>query len=265
MWSLYSLITRTNLKSPTIAFPLIMPLIFVLLYSVGIDSNLDKVAIDALVAGFFTTILCVQTMQSGLMGFGINFIAIKKSVLLKRIGATELTKTQVIMALLFYGLTLWVISVVWIFLVMILFSSIGLFYSVDGATGNHVTSSVISWVSNVNWGKLTLATIVTLYASYGLGLFFTSVAKDDQSYMGMAMLYFFFAGFVGGIMFPPTATMPEWMIDFGYIIPHSYVGYLYDWTANYEVENWRLILGVVIPIIFGTLITIVGIKVLKFD
>ncbi len=83
-----------------------MPLIFVLLYATGVSDGLNQAGIDALVAGFFCTIMAVTTMQSGLMGFGINFISIKKSVLLKRIGATELEKRDVILATLLFGLTL---------------------------------------------------------------------------------------------------------------------------------------------------------------
>ncbi len=262
MISLYKLITKTNLKSPTLAFPLIFPLIFVLLYSVGIRTDLNSVEIDKLVASFFVTILAVQTMQSGLMGFGINFISIKKSVLLKRFGATELTKKDVIFSLLFFGLTLWIISVVWIFFIILLFNWIGVFYSLNGDVKVTGTSAV-AWIQYVNWGKMILATLVMLYVSYSLGLFFTSIAHDDQMYMGMAMLYFFFAAFIGGILFP--GDIPVWMEYTGYIVPHSYVGYLYDWAAGFNVANWKLITGVIVPIVFGTFMVVLATFKLKFD
>ncbi len=280
MWSLYKLITKTNIKSPTLAFPLVMPLIFVLLYSTGVADGLKQEQMDVLVAGFFVTILSVMTMQSGLMGFGINFVAIKKSVLLKRIGATELNKAHVIFALLLFGLTLWVITVVWITLVIILFSAMGVFVSqagliIDGnlivdQTIDPVKATAFGWMSNVAWGKLAVATLVMLYASYGLGIFFTAIAKDDQMYMGIAMLYFFLAAFIGGIMFP--GDTPEWMEYLGYLVPHSYVGPIYDWaggadigSATGEIPAWEFSLGIIVPIVFGTLITFAGIKALKFD
>ncbi len=265
MKSLYSLITRTNLKSPTLAFPLVFPLIFVLLYSVGIAENLGVDDVNKLVSGFFVTILAMTTMQSGLMGFGINFISIKKSVLLKRIGATELSKLDVVLAVLFFGLTLWLISIVWIFIIMIFFAAIGTFYSVDPITGAHATATAFGWMANVQWGRLFLATLVMLYSSYGIGLFFTSVAHDDQMYMGMAMMYFFFAGFIGGIMFP--GATPDWMTYLGYAIPHTYVGFLYDWaySADATIQTWELTTGILIPLAFGTLMIFGGAKLLKFD
>ncbi len=274
MSSLYKLITKTNLKSPVLAFPLVMPLIFILLYSVGIKGLHSQAEIDALVATFFTTILAIVTMQNGLMGFGINFIAIKKSVLLKRIGATELSKLDVIVAVLFYGLTLWVISFVWIFLVMIIFSAIGIFYSpaqtfLGIETFPQFTATAFGWIQYVNWPRMAIATIVMIIPSYGLGLFFTSVAKEDQMYMGMAMIYFFFAGFVGGIMFP--GDTPHWMQLAGYLIPHAYVGNIYDWASGASPTIWGLsttstiIVSSIIPIIFGILITAAAAKLLKFD
>ncbi len=266
MSSLYKLVTKTNLKSPTLAFPLVMPLVFILLYSVGIDIGLGQEAVDMAVAGFFVTIISITTMQNGLMGFGINFISIKKSVLLKRIGATELSKMDVIIALLLYGLTLWVISMVWITLAIIVFSAMGVFYSAEGAV-----AGATAWMQYVNWAKIALSTLVMLVPSYALGLFFTSVAKDDQAYMGMAMLYFFFAGFVGGIMFPPTALVPHWMQWVGYLVPHSYIGNFYDWSAGYSIGIWglgesaTLAVSAIIPLTFGVAITFAAAKTLKFD
>ncbi len=278
MFSLYKLITKTNIKSPTLAFPLVMPLIFVLLYSVGIPDGLDIVSVNAKVALFFTTILSITTMQSGLMGFGLNFISIKKSVMLKRIGATELSKTDVIIAVLLWGLTLWVISLFWIIAMVSVFSGLGVFVS---SAGTHITDGVINattesakstmfgWTSYINWGRLTLATFVMLYASYGLGVFFTSVAKDDQMYMGMAMFYFFLAGFIGGLMFP-SDNLPEWMGYIAYFVPHSYIKPIYMWAGDFNVTissvgYLNFALGIIVPIVFGTLITIAGIKMLKFD
>ncbi len=282
MLSLYKLITKTNLKSPTLAFPLIMPLIFVLLYATGIGKGLDQAGVDALVATFFVTILSVTTLQSGLMGFGINFISIKKSVLLKRIGATELDKKDVIFAVLMYGLTLWLISFVWVIISISLFSAMGVFVSEAGyaMNGNMIVgmttdahkASMFGWMTGgyINWGRLALATLVMIYASYGLGIFFTAIAKDDQMYMGMAMLYFFFTAFMGGIMFP--GETPDWMTYVGYFVPHSYVGSIYDWaagadigSASGEIPVWEFSLGIIVPVVFGTLVTVAGIKVLKFD
>ncbi len=281
MGSLYKLITKTNLKSPTLAFPLVMPVIFLLLYSTGVPGGLSQEVMDARVALFFTTILSITTMQSGLMGFGINFITLKKSVMLKRIGATELTKTDVILATALFGLTLWLISFIFIIIVISLLSLMHVYSSEAGisiinnvayVTDKTTYASMFGWMEYISWGKLTYATIVMLYTSYGLGLLFTSSAKDEQSYMGLAMLYFFFAGFIGGLMFP--GDIPLWMNDIGYLIPHSYIGNIYDWVAGGDITIWNmknisdgiaLLLSTIIPIFFGTIFIFAAIKTLKFD
>ncbi len=281
MGSLYKLITKTNLKSPTLAFPLVMPVIFLLLYSTGVPSGMDQSMIDARVALFYTTILSITTMQSGLMGFGINFISLKKSVMLKRIGATELTKTDVILATALFGLTLWLISFVFITIVISLLSFMHVYSSTAGisivggiasVTDKTTYATMFGWIGYINWGRLIFATLVMLYTSYGLGLLFTSSAKDEQSYMGLAMLYFFFAGFIGGLMFP--GDIPGWMQAIGYVIPHSYIGNIYDWVAGGDITIWNmqnvsngiaLLLSTIIPIFFGTIFIFAAIKTLKFD
>lgn len=268
MSSLYKLITKTNIKSPIIAFPLVMPLIFLLLYSVLIDVGLGD-DVNNKVASFYVTILSITTMQSGLMGFGINFISIKKSVLLRRIGATELTKFDVISATVLYGLTLYLISFIWIFLAMCIFTSLGVFYSaaginnISGIENNETVAQLANWLPLVNWGKLFLITLLMIFVSYSLGMFITTIAKDDQAYMGMAMMYFFFAGMLGGLMFP--GDTPDWMRYVGYIVPHSYLDPLYDWASGNEIETWEMVCGFVIPITFGSLALGGAIKLLKFD
>lgn len=261
MGSLYKLVLKTNIKGPALAFPLIMPLVFILLYSTGMDKFESLSLLNAQVAAVFSTILMMITMQSGLMGFGINFITIKKSVLLRRIGATELSKMDVIIAMILFGLTLWIISLVWIFIVVVLFTVIGIFYSTGITSGDNVAT--LSWIKDVHWGKLILETIIMLYLSYSMGMLFTTIAPDDQAYMGMAMMYFFFAGFFGGIML--AGSTPEWMNYIGYIVPHRYVDYLTDWTSGKSVESWQLALGFVIPILIGTISIGGAAKLLKFD
>ncbi len=268
MSSLYRLVLKTNIKGPALAFPLTMPLIFVLLYSVLIPNGLDAGMVNNQVALFYVTILSMVTMQSGLMGFGINFIAIKKSILIRRIGATEITKMNVIVAMILFGLTLYAITFIWIFVVMLFFTSIGTFYSL-GADGSHVSATIDGWIGLLNWGKIILVTLIMLFVSYSIGMFFTTLAKDDQAYMGIAMMYFFFAGFFGGLMIP--GTQPEWMNIVGYIVPHGYLDPLYEWTAGSTIGStgdiaiWEFSLGFIIPIIVGIAALFGSAKYLKFD
>jgi hypothetical protein len=104
MGSLYKLITKTNLTAPYIVFPLVMPIILVLFYSTLITGT--HVEAQLAVNSIIVTVLAMSTMQSGIMGFGYNFLNIKKSVLLKRAGATKLTKMDVLGAVALYGITM---------------------------------------------------------------------------------------------------------------------------------------------------------------
>ncbi len=261
MKSLYKLVVKTNIKGPSIAFPIIMPFVFILLYSAVMVLKPDQ-TINQAVAAIYVTILSITTMQSGLMGFGINFITIKKSVLLRRIGATELSKMDVVLAMILFGLTLWVISFVWILLVTVIFTYAGIFYVTD-FNGAVIATADIGWVKEIMWGRLMITTLLMLFLSYTLGMFFTTIAKDDQAYMGIAMMYFFFAGFFGGLMF--AGDVPEWMNTIGYLVPHGYIDPLYDWANGISINNTQAMLGVLVPIVVGILSLIGAVKLLKFD
>gem|GEM_PF-3290271 len=112
MLALYKLVAKTNLKSPTISFPLIFPIIIMLLLSTGVVINPDLKSVDNVtqvnnqITNIFVTVVAIVTMQTGLMGFGFNFMNLKKSVMLRRIGATKLKKSEVIGAMIGYGLTI---------------------------------------------------------------------------------------------------------------------------------------------------------------
>lgn len=274
MKSLYKLITKTNLKSPALAFPLVMPLIFVLLYSIGVEGTKQIegvnhiINMDLVVAGFLTTILSVQTMQSGLMGFGINFMRIKKSVLLRRIGATKLNKWDVVLAVFFYGLTMWLISTIWILVMITFFNAIGLFYSISTIPGveNVYTTTKFSFFKEINWLKLAASLVVMLLISFSIGLFFTSIAHDASSFQGMAMLYFFLVSFMGGMMFP--GEIPGWMTYVGYVLPHVYAGELFKWAAGTlqpPLSEVKLALDFVVPLVFTAIFMYGAVKKLKFD
>ena len=263
MKSLYKLVLKTNIKGPSLAFPLIMPFVFILLYSVMITPGLNQGNVNKIVSSFYIAIVSVITMQSGLMGFGINFTTIKKSVLLRRIGATELSKMDVILAMILFGLTLWVISFIWILLLTVVFTEIGIFYSAPQfENGKNVVAS-LEWLQLINWGRLIATTLVMLFLSYTMGMFFTTIAPDDQAYMGIAMMYFFFAAFFGGLLMP--GDTPAWMEYIGYIVPHGYIDPLYDWVIGKKIEVVSGILGIVIPLIVGTLALFGAAKLLKFD
>lgn len=257
MGSLYKLILKTNIKSPVIAFPLVFPLILILTYSASVNSQESA---DLIII----TLLTMMTMQSGLMGFGMNFMNLKKSVLLRRIGATKMSKGEVLGAVMLYGMTIWLISIVWIISLAGIFDAAGLFWSID-SEGTKIFYH-ISW-SSYNWGKMFFATIVGLYLSFAIGLFFCSIAKNIEMFQGMTMMYFFSAMFLGGLIFN-LDEMPIWMEWVGYLIPHTYFADLFTWAGDtMGVKSWdaKNTADIIICILIGTLAIIGSIKFLKFD
>ena len=279
MISLYKLITKTNLKSPAIAFPLVTPIIFILLFSVGIgpDKNADELA--SIVAIFVVTVLSIQTMQSGLMGFGVNFMEIKNSVLLRRIGATKLNKFDVLGAVFLYGITMWLISFLWIFIATMGLNGIGLFYSNSTTGGQDVINRSLDFMTKIEWGKLFISLIMMIVLSYSLGLFFTSIVPNIYAYHAISMLYFFVVSFMGGMLIP--GAQPEWMTYVGYIIPHSYVSELFIWSSgNVEIggsgwSHWenetlwiskaKFAMNFICPLIISFLCIFSASKFLKYD
>ncbi len=272
MGSLYKLITKTNLKSPMTAFPLIFPLIMILMYSVLIPEDLSVQEVNSAILIVLMTAISLITMQSGLMGFGFNFVKLKKSVMLRRIGATKLSKTDVLGAVVLYGLTIWLISMIWIFIWGYIFSSAGLFYSIKD--GNHVVGHLN--ILNIDWPMFIGATIVMVLISYSIGLFFASFAKNDSVFQAIVMTYFFSVGLLGGLMIP--GVVPDWMIYVGYVIPHSYANELYGIATGSVVVGYagtnpeiiyisqaKEIADFIVPIVLSFVITFGAIKILKFD
>ncbi len=270
MFSLYKLVLKTNVKSPSIMFPIIMPLIFLLIFSPGF-TNLESVNIGVV------SIIAVTTMQSGLMGFGFTFIGLKKSILLKRIGSTKITKFGALMGVALYGLTLFVFTTIWTFILVFLFS-VSKFFGQNGGL-------YFVW-ANISWGVLIVSMILGLFVSYSIGMLILSVSKDDQQYSLLVMFYFFLASFLGGMLIPTSSNI-EWMKNVGFLIPNVYNshmfqavgasknlgdvfnfanGYSYDtFLGEVFVPGWEAALNFFVPIIAGTIALSMSVKLFKWD
>ena len=262
MFAIYKLILRTNIKSPSIAFPLVMPFMFMLILSPGFtNSELSTAGIISLLA--------VGTMQAGLMGFGFTFISLKKSILLRRIGATQITKTQVLSGIGLYGLSLWAVQLIWTFTWAFLF---GLFMF-----------EPMNWGS-IHLGVLILSLFLGAFVSFPLGMLFATISKDDLQFGIYQMFYFFFASFFGGMLIPNVNI--EWMRYVGYCIPSVYnshmftavgnginITQIFDFSNGYylpslgglHIHGWEVALNFFIPIVSGVTFIGLSIKLLKWD
>lgn len=263
MRSLYKLITITNLKSPIIAFPLAMPLIFTLLYTVMVSMSPTPEARQIFVNSTLVTTLSITTMQSGLQGFGLNFMNLKKSVLLRRIGVTRLTKVEVLGAVILYGMTIWLISFLWIIALSAIFSAANMYW------GDNPQDIYRIQFAQFNWGRIILSTLIGVYLSFAMGAMFVSISKNINMFQGLVMVYFFSASILGGLLFP--GIKPEWMNIVSFIIPHAYFADIFAWSADAGGTfsdlnfNLRLSLDIVVPILIGTGSLFVAVKFLKFS
>lgn len=262
MKSLYKLITVTNLKSPIIFFPIMMPLIFSLLYTVMVSLQPTPELRQIFVNSTLITTLSITTMQSGLQGFGLNFMNLKKSVLLRRIGVTQLTKLEVLGAVILYGMTIWAISFLWIIALAAIFSSAGMYWGENNSDIYRIQ------FTSFDWGRIILATLIGVYLSFAMGAMFVAISKNISMFQGLTMTYFFTASILGGLLFP--GVKPEWMNAISFIIPHAYFADLFAWASNSGGSfsdlnlTLRLSLDIIIPILVGTSALIVAIKYLQF-
>lgn len=262
MLKLFKLIAKTNFKSPVIVFPFLMPTIFMLLYSAFTPAGVD--AAQTYVNGIFFTLLAITIMQSGLMGFGFNFMNLKKSVLLRRVGATKMTKAEVLGAFVLYGLALLVINISWSFILFVVLTYAGFFYpaGTSMSEGIHIDWGYMTWDM---FGKVVLASLIGTYLSYGVGLFLVSISKNINMFQGLTSMYFFATSILGGMMMP-TGSTPQWMVDIGYALPHVYFSHLFDWAKGATtLDALNLSLDIAIPLTVGTIATVASIKFLKFD
>ncbi len=263
MFSLYKLILKTNVKSPSIMFPILMPLIFLLVFA----GSVSPTGVNAAVL----SVLSISVMQSGLMGFGFNFMALKKSVLLKRIGATKITKFEALMGIALYALTLFVLSTSWTLILTEIFT-----------VTNFFPGEGFIW-ADVAWGSLTFGILIGLFLSYAIGMMFLSFSKDDQQYSMLVMFYFFLASFLGGMLIPGGSENIEWMRYVGYAIPNVYSSHLmtaagsgvdfvslFNFTSGYtygtlSIDGWEAALNIFVPIVIGIAAIGVSIKFFKWD
>lgn len=252
MSSLYKLILKTNIKSPSIAFPLVTPIVFVLVFVSGTND-------EQLTTSFFK-IVSVLLMQSGTFGFGFNMIALKKSVMLKRIGATKITKPQVLMASIFYGWTMLLISLIWTTSFTFILSASGYYQSsADGHT-LHLAFDTIS-----NWGYIVLGMIISIIVSYSLGILFVSLAKTDEQFAMMAMFYLFFTMLLAGLLINNEIRQEiPWMVWIGYFNPTVWANDVINFGTN-GANTEELWLEIVVPLLFAATAVAISLKTFKWD
>ncbi|BDV03727.1 MAG: hypothetical protein HPPSJP_4480 [Candidatus Hepatoplasma scabrum] len=256
MTALYKLILKTNIKSPALAFPIVTPIVFILVFVTGTNDQ-------ELTTSFFK-IISIMLMQSGTFGFGFNMIALKKSIMLKRIGATKIRKWEVLTANILYGWTMLLISLVWTTSFAFILSASGYYISpVDGSTLHLNFAGVTGWGGN--WGYIVLGILISILVGYSIGIMFVSLAKTDEQFAMYAMFYLFFTILLAGLLINNEIRQEiPFMVWVGYFNPTVWANSVINFGVT-GVNNEELWLEIVVPILMSFLAIGVSLKTFKWD
>lgn len=276
MIALFKLEFKTLFKNPASIFYILMPvmLLLVLPPSMGIkDPATGLVDIGSIVS----SVVSISLISNLTMTFGFALLELKKSVILKRIGSTSITKLEAMSTFFLYQ------TLVAIFVILFTFSIVAIL------DASRYESSVFYW-GTVNWGGVVVSSIWGIILSLSLGFLMTSVSKNIETFNMLSMLYFFFSMFLGGLFF--AGRTANWMEYVGYGIPHTYLsnmmshsfkganifdlanGYSFmDWNlsasppvlTSIPIPSWKANLNMFMPLVFTGLFAGLSLKTFKWD
>ncbi len=284
MFALYKLQAKAYFSNLFAKIDFLMGIVFLVAWGaitlqMAIGKGAGSVGQEQASLTIISSLLLLQVASSAINTFGISFYEMKESVLLKRIGATEITKPKAIISFILWGMTTMVFTLLW----MIMWVAIFQIPAVHHGTGGllYIGDSL----KNANIGGMLLAIIITMISFYAIAFFFVSITKNSQSYQMVTTFYYFFIAFLGGA-FTPTASR-EWMTVIGYMSPlgwgtklmaNSSLGYdvfnssgyfviqIHDgqWAKQW-VEQWETICTFVLPVVYGGLAGLASAKFFKWD
>ena len=295
MWALYKLQARAYFANIFARVDFITTVIFLMVLgsiasfgiSQGLGGDLDPLTESSLWAAnisIISSITILMVMNSALYAFGFSFFEMKDSVLLKRIGATNISKSKAIISFLSWGSTTMVFTVAWIGV------WVGIFQIPGVATGTNGLLYVGGDIwKNVNWGGVVVAILVTSISFYAIAFLFVSISKNSEMYNITTTFYFFFVAFLGGA-FTPNAGR-DWMTYVSYLSPlgwasemmqHSMAGADvfqlggYDMLIGYDgilgsepiynhIDALHASGHIVFPVLYGVLAGLASLKLFKWD
>lgn len=202
MKAIIKLQARAFFKNPASIFGILISTVLLLIFGTMMNDMTVVVA----------NVITITIITTGLMSFGMIIFELRKSIIMKRIGATSITKPMAIFAFFIWATIEAMMTLAWIFILTILFQATN--YANFGGEG------AIVWAS-VSWIGLLWAVFWGILASLSLGFLFVSISPNFNVFNMYTMLYFFLASFVGGLFFP--GAQANWMTYIGYAVPHTYV------------------------------------------
>ena len=211
MWTIIKMQARTMRRNPSIFFIVIFPIVMVsVLSSVAINTaGSDQIAQEAALLGVLASVLVITILSSVNNYFGSNFMELKQSIIIKRLGSTQVTKTDAMAGFLLWALILAISQT---------FYTLFLFWLI-GATG--LTDFNILYNENINWIAVAYGIVLLIILSFSIVFAMMAFAPTGEMYQLMSLLYFFLIMYFGGLLF--TTTNIAWMNTVSLFLPHSYI------------------------------------------
>jgi ABC-type multidrug transport system permease subunit len=148
-------------------------------------------------------LMIFTSMNAAIQSFGFSFYQMKESVLLKRVGATKISKFGAISSFILWGFTTMLINILWMVFIVFMFTVFG-----HEGTMFFITTNSLN---KINWLGVCVAIAVNAIAFYAVSLFFVSIAPNSEVYNIFATFYFFIIAFLGGGFAPAAKETHTWM------------------------------------------------------
>ncbi len=239
----------------------------------------NELILSSMNVAVISSISLLMIASSAINTFGMSFFEMKQSVLLKRIGATEISKLQAVVSFILWGMTSMFFILGW----MMFWIGICQIPGVASITNGLLWVDKSVW-NNINWIGIISAVLITMISFYAIAFFFVSISKNSTSYQMTATFYFFFISFLGGAYTPNADRL--WMDVISFMSPLGWGtdlmtaafhgGNVFNIVDGFEyypiiggdpivVDNLKAIGEIGLPILYGGLAAGFSAKFFKWD
>lgn len=272
MTAIIKMQARTFLRNPSSVFFIIFPIIMMTVLGSVSTNNLAPEAASQAMLLVITNVITITAMSTLLTNFGSNFMELKRSVIIKRLGSTQVTKFEALAGFMIWAIFQTIFSIFYIIFLGVLFTN---------WTG--WMAPEIAW-SNVDPLGAIYGIVLLMLISFTMAFLIISLSPSSEVYQIFAFLYFFLVLYFGGLIFPTVNI--EWMNIFSLFLPHTYVAHFLggafnggeyafsggpvsiwdftNWTDEYVLEgvsSLNIVMPIVVVIISGT----IGLKNFNWD
>ncbi len=272
MTAIIKMQARTFLRNPSSVFFIIFPIIMMTVLGSVSTNGLPPEAASQTMLIVITNVITITTMSTLLTNFGSNFMELKRSVIIKRLGSTQVTKFEALTGFMIFAIFQTIFAIAYIVFLGTLFTN---------WTG--WMAPEISW-SLIDPLGATYGILLLMLVSFTMSFLIISLSPNSEVYQIFAFMYFFLVLYFGGLIFPGINI--EWMNVFSLLLPHTYIShflagafnggnYLFNgtlvsiwnftnWTDEYVlqgVSSLNIIMPIIVVIISGT----IGLKNFNWD